>query len=272
MISIVLAGDSIVQSYPISEHPQTGWGQVLALHFTDEERKAYREKNPDPERAQGAVYQREYPSASRFSQAMTYEIGILDRQSGAADVKVRIDNRAMAGRSLKTYLKEERRDDMLSAVEEGTYVLMQYGHNDANEGKPERYLTPEEYYAMYREEYCEKIRAKGGIPVIVTPATMLGFDEEKRCKISFPAYREMGIKLSQDMGYPLIDLGKLSAEYCTGLGQEGSTKVFLQNTKGIAGGSLNETCDDAHLQFTGAVVFAGLVYQELKKICKEGGR
>jgi rhamnogalacturonan acetylesterase len=44
--------------------------------------------------------------------------------------KIKIDNQAQAGRSTRTYVKEGRWDRVMSTLQKGDYVMMQFGHND----------------------------------------------------------------------------------------------------------------------------------------------
>jgi lysophospholipase L1-like esterase len=57
---------------------------------------------------------------------------------------VRIVNRAMNGRSTRSFLREGRWEPILDALRPGDYVIIQFGHNDEKPEKAERY-TPEEY-------------------------------------------------------------------------------------------------------------------------------
>ena len=76
---IFLAGDSTVQTYKLEAAPQCGWGAMLYKYFSDNEVNIYHSEN------------------SKFDNAVTYEMKDL-----------MIDNRAMAGRSLKSFRDEGR--------------------------------------------------------------------------------------------------------------------------------------------------------------------
>ena len=58
------------------------------------------------------------------------------------DGKVRIDNRAMNGRSTKTFLSEGRWQAIVDELKKGDYVFIQFGHNDSSKEKGERYTPP----------------------------------------------------------------------------------------------------------------------------------
>ena len=43
---------------------------------------------------------------------------------------VKVENRALGGRSSRTYIEEGLWEKVLSAVKPGDYIIMQFGHND----------------------------------------------------------------------------------------------------------------------------------------------
>ena len=218
---IYLAGDSTVQSFDAVKMPYfTGWGQVLieVLGSGSQKEVCYPEKD--------------------FPQVAVYE-----------NDAVVIHNYAMAGRSSKTFLEEGRFDPMLSKLQEGDYLLLQFGHNDANQEKTERYLNPRDYQKKLME-MISPAREKGVICVLVSPIAMRDFDDDGHCKISFPEYRSAMMELAERENLLFLDLGKATAELCSRLGSEECKKLFLW----VEGRE-----DNAHLQRRGAVEFATLL-------------
>src|SRR4051794_12131736 len=55
------------------------------------------------------------------------------------DGTVTIDNRAMNGRSTKTFISEGRWQAINDDLKPGDYVFIQFGHNDESKDKGERY-------------------------------------------------------------------------------------------------------------------------------------
>ncbi|MBQ8821556.1 MAG: rhamnogalacturonan acetylesterase [Lachnospiraceae bacterium] len=229
---IFLAGDSTVQSFKAEEMPYfTGWGQVLIEVL-----------------GTGTLSEVVYPEKD-FPQAAVYE-----------NDDVVIHNYAMAGRSSKTFLEEGRFAPMLSKMQKGDFLFLQFGHNDANKEKPERYLTPEDYQKKLME-MISPAREKGVKCALVSPIAMRDFNEEGRCKISFPEYRQAMKELAEREKLHFLDLGKATAELCTGLGAEECKKLFLW---------VEDREDNAHLQRRGALEFATLlarlIYREIPEL------
>ncbi len=235
--TIFLAGDSTVQTYKLDDAPQCGWGAMLYRYFSDNEAKVYHSKG------------------SKFENAITYELKDLT-----------IDNRAMAARSAKSFFDEGRWEDLLSCVNEGDYVLMQFAHNDANKEKPERYLTPDEYGEKLLNDYIKPIREKKAVPILVTAIAMKDFDENGVCRISFPEYREKMLELAQNKKVDLIDLGKETAAYNTLIGEEACKNIYMNLEKGMFKCAPEGREDNAHLRFEGAFIYAGFVAEGLGDI------
>lgn len=237
---IFLAGDSTVQTYKLEAAPQCGWGAMLYKYFSDNEVNIYHSEN------------------SKFDNAITYEMKDL-----------MIDNRAMAGRSLKSFRDEGRFEEILENIESGDYCLIQSAHNDAYKEKEERFLTPCEYKEMLIKEYIKPLTDKGAIPILVTAIAMKDFDENKSCKISFPGYRDMMIEAAGEQNVQLIDLGRKTAEYNSKIGEEACKLLYMNLEPGVFESAMEGKEDNAHLKFEGAFIYAGFVAKELKRIMCE---
>src|SRR5215475_1667484 len=61
------------------------------------------------------------------------------------DSSVTVDNRAKNGRSTRTFISEALWQTLISDVQPGDYVFIQFGHNDESKEKTDRFTTPGEY-------------------------------------------------------------------------------------------------------------------------------
>jgi carbohydrate esterase family 12 est12B len=231
---IYLAGDSTVQSYTKVMEPQTGWGQVFYEYFKGHDECVERQSID-----------------SRFTQSRQYELpGVV------------IDNRAMAGRSSRNYRVEGRLLDIADSIKEGDYLFVQFGHNDANKAKEERYVEPEKFgeSLMPYVEVCRKAKATC---VLITAIAMRNCDDNPEGKFtySFPEYREAMIAFARKENIPLLDLGKATTELCEKTGPEGCKQLFLWVEPGEYPNSKHKDGkqDNAHLKVAGARAFAGVL-------------
>lgn len=84
---------------------------------------------------------------------------------------VKIDNRAIGGRSSRSFYEEGRWTTVKNALTAGDYVFIQFGHNDRDFSKAERYTSVDDY-KKFLTIYVNESRAKGAIPVLVSPMVM----------------------------------------------------------------------------------------------------
>jgi lysophospholipase L1-like esterase len=173
-------------------------------------------------------------------------------------------NRAIGGRSTKSFIAEGRWDTLLAEAKPGDVVLIQFGHNDSSSNKPERYAPAA---TLYRDNLLRMIweaRGHGLVPVLVTPPVRRSFDGAK-VKADFAAYSEVMRALVSSTNTPLLDLEARSADLLQRLGPDGSRKLYLHLTPADkAPGFPKGVDDDTHFSELGARAIADLVAQDLK--------
>jgi len=177
---------------------------------------------------------------------------------------VEVTNRAIGGRSTRTFLSEGRWDQLLADAAPGDVVLIQFGHNDASANRPERYAPAA---TLYRDNLLHMIweaRGKGLVPVLVTPPVRRSF-EGGHAKADFAAYSQVMRELVALTNTPLIDLEARSQAMLDRLGEAGSKKLYLHYTaQDHTPGFPQGIDDDTHFSELGARAMADLVAQELK--------
>src|SRR6266536_2415280 len=82
--------------------------------------------------------------------------------------KVKIDNRAMNGRSTKSFVAEGHWQAIVDSLKKGDYVFVQFGHNDESKDKGERYTPPEDFKKNF-ERFVTDVRRKNATIVLLTP-------------------------------------------------------------------------------------------------------
>src|ERR1043165_1614292 len=92
------------------------------------------------------------------------------------DVTVKIDNRALNGRSTKSFIAEGHWQRLVDDLKKGDYVFIQFGHNDESKSKGDRYATPDEFHSNLAR-FVSDVRGKGGNPVLLTPVSRRSFDK-----------------------------------------------------------------------------------------------
>lgn len=181
------------------------------------------------------------------------------------DSTVTVENRARGGRSTRTFISENRWQHVADSLQEGDYVLMQFGHND--EAKEERYkdrYTPVPDYKLNLTKFIMESRAKKAIPVIITPVTRMRFDKEGNMQETHKEYTAACWEVSKIYEVPLIDLDALSRNLLQQYGPQHAKLLFMQldslEHPNYPGGQK----DNTHFNEYGARLMAQLVLNEIR--------
>src|SRR5678815_2112303 len=73
--------------------------------------------------------------------------------------KVKVDNRALNGRSTKSFVDEGHWQKIMNAVKKGDFVFIEFGHNDEKKDKPAIYASPDDYKANLTR-FIKDVRSK----------------------------------------------------------------------------------------------------------------
>nr|WP_223829385.1 rhamnogalacturonan acetylesterase [Paenibacillus arenilitoris] len=176
-----------------------------------------------------------------------------------------VDNRAKSGRSSRSFMNEGRLAAILEQIKPNDYLWIQFGHNDQ---KPdaERATEPFGSYKEMLAVYVEEARARGAIPVLITPVHRRKFDAEGRIVDTHGDYL-LGMKqLAAELDVPLIDLAAKSKAMYERLGDEPSKALFMWAYPGEFIHFPEGAQDDTHFQELGAIQIARLVAEGVREL------
>lgn len=177
-----------------------------------------------------------------------------------------IDNRARGGRSTRTFFEEGRWSSVHKNLKKGDIVLMQFGHNDAAENKPERYVTIDGY-KEYLRLYVNQTREKGGIPVVITPVSRNYPWKDAKLGNVHGDYYTAAVEVAKELDAYLIDLTQRSMDHFTRQGEDYVTKNYFMNFgPGIYEAYPEGSSDNTHFLPEGAKAVAKLVFEGLKDL------
>ena len=194
--------------------------------------------------------------------------------------RINIANRAVAGRSSRTYINEGRWTKTLAEMKPGDFMLFQMGHNDGGDlggAKPRGELkgigdetqdvaqtagplagTTETVhtYGWYVRKYIAEARAKGVTPILLTLTvrniwSAAAPDQPGHIERDF-GYTTYIHQLSEELKVPVADMATLEADYLERLGQEKTAALF--------------PIDHTHTSAAGADIVAHMVAQSLRDI------
>jgi rhamnogalacturonan acetylesterase len=175
--------------------------------------------------------------------------------------KINIANRAVAGRSSRSYYNEGRWANVLAEMKPGDFVLIQMGHNDGGSSNPStdtkgrssvkgigdetvQFPLPKPFttgplasqttetihtYGWYIRKYIADTRAKKATPILltVTIRNIWVNDSDGKLRIE----RDMGFRgYENEIGaseqVPVIDMATVEADRLEALGQEQTALLF----------------------------------------------
>ena len=144
---------------------------------------------------------------------------------------VAVSNHAQSGETYRDSLARRRIDKILSMMQPGDVLLMQFGHNDQKQVKDGR-SGPFTTYKAEIKTHVDMVRARGGLPVIVSPVERRAFDDAGKVKPSLLDYAEAARQSARELGVPFIDLNARSQTLYAALGVEGSKAAFAMPESG----------------------------------------
>jgi lysophospholipase L1-like esterase len=163
--------------------------------------------------------------------------------------EVRIANRAMNGRSTRSFVAEGRWKAITDSLQPGDYVFIQFGHNDEKVGT-NNYSSPDDYRRNL-VQFVDEVRARKAQPVLFTPVVRRKFE---------------GTQLvpTHERDVPLVDLEHASAVLVQQLGPDSSRALWLHLDAGANPNYPNGVQDDTHFNPLGARTMAGLAIDALR--------
>jgi len=183
------------------------------------------------------------------------------------DSTVTIDNRAKGGRSTRTFISENRWQSIADSLQEGDYVLIQFGHNDeAKEPIYKDRYTPVADYKINLIKFITETRLKKAIPVLVTPVTRMRFDKEGNIEETHKEYSAAVWETGNQYQTSVIDLDKKSRELLQQLGPVYSKMLFMQLDTLEHPNYPNGQNDNTHFNEYGARRIAELVLAEIRSL------
>jgi lysophospholipase L1-like esterase len=160
--------------------------------------------------------------------------------------KIAVTNRALGGRSSRSFLTEGLWDKILVDLKAGDFVLIQFGHNDggpldtgraraslkgvaeetrvitnAVSGKVETVHT----YGWYMRKYIADAKAKGATPIVLSLVPRKIWKDSKVVRAAND-YGKWAAEAAKAEGVAFVDLNDIVARHYEELGQEKVDGLF----------------------------------------------
>jgi lysophospholipase L1-like esterase len=161
--------------------------------------------------------------------------------------RIEVVNRAIGGRSSRTFQTEGRWDQVESELAPGDFVILQFGHNDGGElfkgnrpraslpgtgeetaegtveltGKAEQVHT----YGWYLRQYVTRARARGATPIVCSPVPRKIWKDGRIARAS-EDYGRWAAEVARSAGVPFVDLNEIVARRYDALGPDRVESLF----------------------------------------------
>ena len=211
---------------------------------------------------------------------------------------ITIDNHAVNGRSSKSFIDEGRWDNVLSKIQKGDYVFIQFGHNDEKDD-PKRHTDPGTTFDDNLKKFVEETRAKGGIPVLFNSIVRRNFGKsgadavadaikqddirsgidpkapkeviEEGAKLidTHGAYLDSPANVAKELNVAFIDLNSLTHKLVEDLGPEKSKELYLWVQPKTVPALPDGREDNTHLNVHGASIVAEMAAKAVAEAIPE---
>ena len=178
------------------------------------------------------------------------------------DTHVAIANYAESGERADSFIGAGRLRKILTQMQHGDYVFVEFGHNDMKlkgPGKGGYY-----FFATQLKTFIDEVRAGGGIPVLVSPTHRRNFDADGRIVETHEDYPEAMEWVARREGVTFLDLHTMSGIFYEAMGPENSKRAFVHYKAGSFEGMPNDVADDTHFNTYGAFELAKCVVTALQ--------
>jgi lysophospholipase L1-like esterase len=170
--------------------------------------------------------------------------------------QVNVNNRALNGRSTKSFINEKRWDAVKNELNPGDFVLIQFGHNDEKVDKPTVGTSLQEFKENLIR-YVNETQSKAAYPVLLTPIARRNFKNGLLVD-THKGYPDIVRKVADSLQIPLIDMQRKTEKLLISFGDEPSKKLFNYVDSGHVNYPQGKK-DDTHLSPYGAKEVAKLV-------------
>ncbi len=243
----------------------------LKLTFTDEPVPEPYDPSQEQTVVQQPVSNKPTLYVAADSTAQSYKASQAPQQGWGYYLKdyfsgnVTVDNRAIAGRSSKSFYDNGRLTSILDQIKPGDYLLVDFGINDGASSQPERYApvcgnadNPTkgsfEYYMTF---YIKGALDKGATPILMSPTLSIK-NQTQPFKVGYRNIDSACQALAKKYKIPYFDLG---AAMVNDFNKRDYNTVKKYYMGGATGGT-----DFTHFTETGAKVTAQIICSGIKSL------
>jgi lysophospholipase L1-like esterase len=178
------------------------------------------------------------------------------------DHRVSIANEAESGETIRSFVGERRLAKILSTIQPGDFLLVQFMHNDQKPGAG--YVPAATEYKDWLRRYIHEARLHHATPVLMTAMNRRNFRADGTIVQTLGDYPQAVRDVAAEEHVALIDLNSLSKTLFEAMGEEGTLHAFVHYPANTFPGQDKELKDNTHFNAYGAYELARAVVQSLR--------
>lgn len=176
--------------------------------------------------------------------------------------EARIVNKAMGGRSTKSFLADGRLVAIEQEIQPGDLVLIQFTHNDGSD-LVWRHTDPHTSFAANLEIFIDTARLHGATPVLLTPIPRRYWRDGELID-AHGEYPDAIRRVAMQRGVPLLEITLKGMERLREMGEEATEPLYMNVAPGLYPAYPDGSKDDTHTQRAGAAFYAALTAELLR--------
>lgn len=174
-----------------------------------------------------------------------------------------IEVHAKNGRSTKSFIEEGRFEEVLKRLNQGDYVICQFGHNDEKEDAL-RHTDKDTTYIENLKFFVDQTRLKKADIVFATSITRRNFVNGV-CIDSHKGYPQAMLKFAKEYQVECIDLNAMTLKLYNELKEEETKKFHMIFKPEVYANYKEGKEDNSHLVYEGAIMVCELFVNALQK-------
>ena len=179
--------------------------------------------------------------------------------------ELEICNFGVGKMSTRTCFEYGQFDKALEVMDNDSYVVINFGHNDRLEFREERYVTLEQFKTNLNI-MIDKVQEKGSTPILCTPTNILKLDEDGNLfKDNMGLYPQVVRDVAKERNILLVDFYDGLFDIFTKLGYENSKRLVMTFNENIYYNFINGS-NDSHLRYDGAYEVARMFVKKLIEV------
>lgn len=181
-----------------------------------------------------------------------------------------VDNHAVNGRSTKSFIDEGRWDKVMSLIQPGDYVVIQFGHNDEKDDEA-RHTDP---YGSFKDnlmKFINEAKSKGAKPILMNSIVRRKFDENHPNKLTdtHGDYIIVPRQIAKSEHIPFVEANTITKKIVQKCGPEDSKKLYMWIEPNKYEFCPDGKQDDTHLNIEGAHIVAKALLDKMVKVAPE---